>query len=394
MKFKHYLLILFMILSLFLFSFLFYSNNNSKLYSEKLLKQANVKIDGENSSDIIVHNENLYPVVMQYGSLGLGEAYMNGWWDSPELDQFFYKILSADLKPKINMSFFLNYIKSILFNFQSKDRAFQVGEQHYDLSNDLFKNMLDSKMIYSCAYWKNANNLEKAQDDKLDLICKKLYLKPGMKILDIGCGWGGFAYYAAKNYSVEVVGLTISKEQAEYAREYCKGLPVTILLKDYRDLNEIFDRIVSVGMFEHVGCKNYKEFLQISSSCLKDDGLFLLHTIGNDFSNCVGDPWLDKYIFPNGVLPSIAQIGTAIENLFVMEDWHNFGADYDKTLMVWYNNFNKNWDKIKSNHNEKFYRMWKYYLLSCAGLFRARKAQLWQIILSKNGVPGGYVSLR
>ena len=257
-------------------------------------------------------------------------------------------------------------------------------------------------MIYSCGYWKEAQNLDDAQLAKLDLICKKLYLKPGMKILDIGCGWGGFCKYAAENYDVEVYGITVSKEQVLLGNEQCKGLKVKILLKDYRELDaeallgagNLFDRIVSVGMIEHVGYKNFRTFMKTVHRSLRKDGLFLLHTIGSNKSVLLTDPWVDKYIFPNSMLPSIKQLGASFENLFVMEDWHSFGHYYDKTLMAWFDNFQQAWADLKSKYDERFYRMWKYYLLSCAGSFRASKDQLWQIVLSKNGVPEGYRSIR
>ena len=289
-------------------------------------------------------------------------------------------------------------LKSKLFNLQSKARAFEVGEKHYDIGNDLYRAMLDKRMTYTCGYWKNAKTLDKAQEDKLDLVCKKINLKPGMKVLDIGCGWGSFAKFAAEKYKVKVVGITISKEQVKLGNEICKGLPVEIRFEDYRDLNEKFDRIVSLGMFEHVGPKNYREYMEIVSRCLKDGGLFLLHTIGSAEIIKALNAWIIKYIFPNGVVPSMENIVKSIDRLFVMEDWHNFGAYYDKTLMAWYSNFVKGWPKLHKEHSEKyddrFYRMWTYYLLSCAGGFRARKIQLWQIVLSKNGVPGGYKSFR
>ncbi len=373
-----------------------YAHANPKALAEKVLALADIKINGSRPWDITVHNNNLYARILSEGSLGLGESYMDGWWDVPALDQFFYKLLHAQLDkhwPK-NLASALTVLKSKIINMQSKARAFQVGEQHYDLGDDLFKTMLDSRMLYSCAYWKNADCLEKAQEHKIDLICQKLQLKPGMKVLDIGCGWGGLAKHAAQKYGAQVVGVTISKEQANTAQKSVAGLPVEIRLRDYRDVNEKFDRIVSVGMFEHVGYKNYDTFMKSAHRLLKDDGLMLLHTIGSNGSQTMGDDWLNKYIFPNGMLPSIQQIAAATEGLFVMEDWHNFGSDYDKTLIAWFGNFEKNWNSIKSRYNERFYRMWKYYLLSCAGMFRARSTQLWQIVLSKNGEPGGYVSIR
>lgn len=369
---------------------------DSKKVIEGVLAKADIQINGDRPWDITVHNDALYDRVLAQGSLGLGESYMDGWWDVPHLDQFFYKLFrsGALLEVPYSWNTIFSVLKSKVVNLQSKARAFMVGQQHYDLGNDLYKAMLDSQMVYSCGYWKDAHDLEQAQQDKFELICRKLYLKPGMKMLDIGCGWGGLALYAAQKYGVSVVGLTVSQEQAAYAQEKAKGYPVEFRLQDYRDTQETFDRIVSVGMFEHVGYKNYQTYIDICARLLNDDGLMLLHTIGGNVSYTTGDDWMDTYIFPNGMLPSIAQIATALEGNFVMEDWHNFGADYDKTLMAWHANFQKCWPALKNKYDERFYRMWNYYLLSCAGLFRARAIQLWQIVLSKHGVLGGYQSIR
>lgn len=238
-------------------------------------------------------------------------------------------------------------------------------------------------MNYTCGYWKDVVTLEEAQIAKLDLTCRKLLLEPGMRLLDIGCGWGGLAKYAAENYGVKVVGITISKQQYELATERCKNLPVEIRFQDYRDVNEKFDRIASLGMFEHVGYLNYRKYMQIVHQCLADDGLFLLHTIGSNESTTQAMPWIAKYIFPNGMLPSITQIGKATEKLFIMEDWQNLGIDYYKTLLAWHQNFNAHWSSLKANYDEKFFRMWNYYLLSCAGGFNTRMLQLWQIVFSK-----------
>lgn len=364
---------------------------------QDILTLAGVEINGSNPWDITVHNDEFYRKVLTEGELGIGESYMDNWWDAGKVDELIFKIVNARLEEKVRLKFsiILKILSDRLVNLQSKRRAFIIGEKHYDLGNDLFSFMLDKRMNYSCAYWKDADNLEKAQEDKLELICRKIYLTPGMRILDIGCGWGAFGKYAAERYNAEVVGITVSKEQVALGRKLCEGLPVEFRLMDYRDLDEKFDRIVSVGMIEHVGYKNYRTFFEIARKCLKDNGLFLLQTIGNIKSEKSIDPWTDKYIFPNGILPSVAQLGKAIEKLFVMEDWHNFGKDYDLTLMAWYENFEKNWDKIKYNYSDRLFRMWKYFLLSAAGSFRTGiRNQLWQIVLSKKGVPGGYLSLR
>ena len=358
---------------------------------------AEIEINGSNPWDIKVLNERFYKRAVTEVELGLGESYMDGWWDVDKLDEMIYRIVRADLQNKVkhNYKVALQLAGFWLINMQSRQRAFMIGERHYDLGNDLFRKMLDKRMNYSCAYWKDAKTLDEAQENKLDLICKKLILEPGMRVLDIGCGWGAFGKYAAEKYGVEVVGITVSKEQVALGKELCKGLPVEFRLQDYREVNEKFDKIVSVGMIEHVGYRNYRQYFETAKRNLKDDGLFLLHTIGDIRSLKSIDAWTHKYIFPNGMLPSIAQLGKAIEGLFVMEDWHNFGADYDKTLMAWYENFEANWKLIKSNYDDRFYKMWKYFLLSSAGAFRARsKNQLWQIVLSKNGILGGYNSLR
>lgn len=362
----------------------------------KLLSLAGIEIGGDNPWDIKVNNDDFYSRVMVWGSLGLGESYMDGWWDCDQLDEFFYRILVTDIENQVKHNWVLlaNAMRARVFNLQSKKKAFHIGEQHYDIGNDLFIHMLDKRMTYSCGYWQDASSLDEAQEHKLDLICRKMRLQSGMKILDVGCGWGSLVKYAAEKYHVEVVGVTVSREQVELAQTLCKGLPVEIRLQGYRDVIDKFDRIVSVGMIEHVGYKNYRTFMEVMHRCLKDGGLFLLHTIGSNQSRTSVDPWINRYIFPNGMLPSIKQLGDSIEGLFVMEDWHSFGADYDKTLMAWYRKFENSWDILKSNYGERFHRMWRYYLLSCAGSFRARKNQLWQVVLSKDGVPRGYQSFR
>jgi len=364
--------------------------------AEKLLSLAGIEINGNNPWDLKVNNEGFYQRVLTRGSLGLGESYMDGWWDCGRLDEFFCRILRAQIQNKVKEDRLLLFkvLLARTINLQSKRRAFQIGERHYDLGNDLYESMLDKRMVYTCAYWEGAETLDEAQEKKLDLVCRKIGLQPGMKVLDIGCGWGSFAKYAAEKYKAEVTGITVSREQVELGERLCKGLPVEIRFQDYRDVTGDFDSIVSLGMFEHVGYKNYRTYMRVVNRCLKDDGLFLLQTIGGNESSVNTEPWIDKYIFPNSLIPSIKQIGDAAEGLFVMEDWHNFSAHYDKTLMAWYRNFDTNWHKIKSNYDERFYRMWKYYLLSCAGSFRARKNQVWQIVFSKRGVSGGYKSIR
>ena len=357
----------------------------------ELLDMADIKISGTRPWDMQVHNEQLYQRLITAGSLGLGEGYMDGWWDAEQVDQLICNILSTDIESRIKpYKILILSLRARVTNLQALKRAFQVAEKHYDIGNRLFEIMLDRRMTYTCGYWRAATDLDSAQEDKLDLVCKKINLQQGQHILDIGCGWGSFAKFAAENYGARVTGITVSKEQAELAKENCKGLPVEIRVQDYRLVDEKFDHIISLGMFEHVGNKNYRVYFEMANKCLKDEGLFLLHTIGMLVSRSTPNPWIHKYIFPNGQLPSMALISRAVENLFLIEDVHNFGAYYDKTLMSWFENFDAGWDEIKKDYSERFYRMWKYYLLSCAGAFRARDIQLWQLVLSKHGVPGGY----
>jgi len=361
-----------------------------------ILAPSGITLNGENPWDIRVNEGKFYRRVLSGGSLGLGESYMDGWWECGRLDEFFARLLPTAPEEKIkkNLRLLARVLAAKVMNSGRRSKAFQIGEKHYDRGNELFKHMLDRRMVYSCAYWKEARDLNEAQEAKLDLICRKLRLKPGDKVLDIGCGWGSFARHAAENYEAEVVGITVSKEQVFLGRELCRGLPVEISLEDYRDIKGKFDHVVSVGMFEHVGYKNHRTYMRKVHDCLKDKGLFLLHTIGTDVSRIAGDPWTATYIFPNSLVPSMKQVSAAIEDLFVIEDVDNLGRYYDATLMAWFNNFDGNWDKLKGLYDERFYRMWKYYLLSAAGAFRSRCLQVWQIVLSKKAAPGGYEPVR
>lgn len=358
---------------------------------ENLFAPAEIAVNGSRPWDITVHNRDLFRRLLAEGSLGLGESYMDGWWDCDRIDQLVCRLFSAGIDRKVKT---LRMVSASLMarfiNRQSPTRSLCVGRHHYDIGNDLYERMLDSRMVYSCACWKESDSLDAAQERKLDLVCRKIHLEAGMKLLDIGCGWGGMAGFAADRYGVQVVGVTISREQALLARERCRGLPVDIRFQDYRELDETFDRIVSIGMFEHVGHKNYRTFMAVVERCLRDGGIFLLHTIGGNESVTTTDPWIERYIFPNGMLPSAVQISAAIEGLFILEGWQNFGPDYDRTLMAWWRRFEDAWPEISNRYGERFHRMWRYYLLSCAGAFRSRANQLWQIVLAKDGFDGCY----
>jgi cyclopropane-fatty-acyl-phospholipid synthase len=366
-------------------------NSHLQRAAADLLGHAGIQINGNNPWDMQLKRPGVPERAFSQGNLGLGEAYMDGAWDAEALDEFFARLLATRLTNNIQPLRLLGHaLMAKYLNRQNIKRAKKVGEVHYDLGNDFYTAMLDSRLTYTCGYWETATNLEEAQEAKLDLICRKLQLKPGMRVLDIGCGWGSFMSYAAQHYGVQAVGVSISKEQVAWAQQRYEGLPLEFRLQDYREVDERFDAIVSIGMFEHVGRKNYRTYMEMAHRCLNQGGLFLLHTIGKNLRKSVPDPWIDKYIFPNGDLPSVGQIGDALDDLFVVEDLHNFGADYDKTLMAWHANFEAAWPRFEKSLGTRFYRMWRYYLLSCAGAFRARDIQLWQWVLSKEGVRDGY----
>ena len=372
-----------------------------------LFHEAGVWPDGDRAGgaaaiDPRVHDERFWRRVLAQGSLGLGEAYMDGWWDVEDLDGMLCRLLEAGVDRRVQgIGAAWDALRARVSNLQSRTRSFEVGERHYDLGNDLYRAMLGKRMVYSCAYWRDAGDLDAAQEAKLDLVCRKLGLRPGMRVLDIGSGWGEALKYAAQRYGVQGVGVTVSREQADYARESCAGLPVEIRLQDYRELDARdggFDRIFSLGMFEHVGVRNYPTYFEVARRCLAydapDGGLFLLHTIGGNTSVKHTDPWIARHIFPNSMIPSSKQIASAVEGQFIIEDWHNFGADYDRTLQAWRENIERSWTSLPSRYDERFRRMWRFYLGGAMAAFRARHLQLWQVVLSPDGVPGGYVAPR
>ncbi len=371
------------------------TTDTGRSFLEPLLARADVRIDGDRPWDMRVNNPALFDRILAEGSLGLGDAYVEGWWDCDALDGLFDRVLRARLDERlpIRLKHVAHILRVKMFNQQTRKKATVVAKKHYDIGNDFYAAMLDPYKQYSCGYFEGTDDLAQAEKNKMELIARKLDLRPGDRVLDIGCGWGGLAKYLAETRGCHVTGLNISDEQIAFARDFTKGLPVDIVKCDYRDMEGQFDKIVSVGMFEHVGAKNYDAYMKKARELLKDDGLFLLHTIGG-ITGSGDDPWIHEHIFPNSALPVQADIAAAFGPRFVLEDWHNFGAHYDKTLMAWHRNFTEAWPRFRDAYGDAFERMWRYYLLSCAGSFRARKIELWQLVFSPHGVPGGYASVR
>lgn len=362
---------------------------------KKLFAKADIEINGDKPWDMQVRNPKLWSALLFKGSLGLGEAYMQGWYEVEDLSEFFYRIARFILpdysQPTLRKTTLA--LLTRIFNTQSIKKSFKVGK-HYDIGNTLYEKMLGESMAYTCAYWKNASTLDEAQINKFRLIADKLQLKPGMRVLDVGCGFGSAMAFFAKQYKVEVHGITISKEQAKYIEQKYNNLSISVKVQDYRLTQGKFDRIYSVGMFEHVGYKNYQTYMQNIRRLLKNDGLMLLHTIGSDVSVKTTNAWIEKYIFPNSMLPSLSQISMSAETEFIIEDVQNFGHDYYKTLIQWHKNFTHHWPALAKKYEPTFYRMWQYYLLSCAGFFKAREMQLFQIVFSTKTFEKRYDSTR
>lgn len=364
------------------------------------LARAGVTLDGPEEWDPQVRDHRLFDRLSRAGMVGLGDAYVDGWWECRAIDQLFDRALRADVPAEFRMlpAVFVNQARERLLNLQTRRRAGWNGRAHYNLGNDLFEAMLDRRLTYSCAFWGEGDDLHAAQERKLELVCRKLGLGPGMRVLDVGCGWGSFVGYAAERHGCSCVGITISEEQASYATARYARLPVEVRVQDYRDVSERFDRVVSIGMFEHVGPKNYAAYFRAVKRSLREDGLALIHFFATQrpWPNRVDSEvlWITRRIFPGIVVPTLGQVGRAIDSKFVLEDLHNFGRHYDPTLLAWVSNFKANWETIRANYDERFYRMWRYYLLSCAGAFRSRKYQVWQLVLSPRGVPGGYERVR
>jgi len=354
------------------------------------LTGAGITIGGDAPWDVKITDDRLFQRVLRDGTLGVGESFVDGWWDCDALDQMIDKVVRANLPGTLGKSWVLvaQTVRAKLFNRQAA-RAFEVGERHYDVGNDLYRAMLGPRMMYTCAYFHGAGaaNLDAAQDAKLDLVCRKIGARPGMRVLELGCGWAGFASFAAEHYGARVVGYTVSREQVAWAKQHYGHLDIDIRHDDYRNATGTYDAVVSIGLMEHVGWKNYRAYMELVDRLLAPGGVAFIHTIGANAARSHIDPWFHKYIFPNAVIPTLARLASAMEGILIPEDVHNIGEDYDRTLMAWWHKFDAAWPTLRARYGEPFYRRWKYYLLACAGAFRARSQQLYQIVMTRPGTP-------
>lgn len=353
-----------------------------------LLAEAGITVNGSEPYDIQVHDQRAFSRVATYGRLGAGESYTVGWWDCSRLDEAVSRLacIRSPLASVGHRVLAIAALSGMLRNLQTRRASQRNASSIYDVSNDLYEAMLGRTMAYTCGYWSQARTLDEAQDAKHDLICRKLDFKPGMRLLDIGCGWGGLLAHAREHYGVIATGITLARAQAEYVAS--RWPDIEVMVCDYRDLaGRVFDRVTSVGVIEHVGYKNYRTFFRRVREVLAHDGMYLLQTIGANRRVHSVDPWMRRYIFPGGQLPSMTWLTQALESVFTLEDWHPFGADYDKTLLAWHQNFLEAWSRLQHRYDDRVRRMWEYYLLTCAGMFRARQLNLWQLVLApKHGL--------
>jgi cyclopropane-fatty-acyl-phospholipid synthase len=351
-----------------------------------LLEAADIRVGGNRRHDIRVHDRSFYQRVLREGRLGLGESYVDGHWDTDALDEFTARMIRAGVtQPLPSWRNTIHLAAARVWNLQSTVRARRSVQRHYDLGNDLYRAMLGETLVYTCAYWKWAVDLDEAQRSKLDLVCRKLGLGPGMRVLELGCGWGAFARHAAATYGAHVTGYTVSREQHALGTKLCRGLPVELHLADYRTATGTYDAVVSIGLLEHVGPKNHRLYMETVDRCLRLRGVAFVHTIGSNRSQLLIDEWFHRHVFPNAAIPSLAQISTAMDGLFVAEDVHNIGPHYDLTLLAWARNFERAWPDLRAQYGERFRRIWRYYLLTSAGAFRARFMQLYQIVMTRPG---------
>lgn len=363
---------------------------------------ADIRFDGQRPWDLQVHDSQFFGELVRRGSLALGEGYVAGQWDCDQLDELINRLLRVRANQPLSLrgaiSAAVERLRDQLINPQSLARAFRVGRQHYDIDHRVYAATLDRRLVYSCGHWQEASSLEEAQLQKLERICRKLQMQPGQRLLDVGCGWGSLAAHAAEHHGVRVTAITVSAAQYLWVREHYGHLPIQVELCDYRSLPGLlrgrFERIASVGMFEHVGQRNHPCFFRCMQQLMEADGLLLLHTIGHAGPRGGTDPWIDAYVFPGGRLPSATEVCRASAPHLRLEDWENFGGDYVRTLLAWWQNFQARWPELQGHLGEKFYRFWRYYLLSCAGYFRSGQGQVWQLVMSRPESSRVYRSLR
>lgn len=342
-----------------------------------------------------LHDESLVRRILLNPDLGIGEGYMEGSFtiDDDDLHGFLALAVrnsqNAWRHPLHRFLWKLRYLSRVARQYNPAGRARRRVAHHYDLSGELYDLFLDSDKQYSCAYFRSPDDtLEQAQAQKKAHIAGKLRIEPGMRVLDIGCGWGGLALTLARDYGARVLGVTLSEEQHEVANERARaaglGNRAQFRLMDYREVEGTFDRVVSVGMFEHVGAPHYREYFRTVREKLTEDGIALIHTIGRSTPPGANSPWIEKYIFPGGYIPALSEIMTAVEKEdFISQDIEVWRLHYAQTLRHWHDRFVANEERVREIYDDRFCRMWRYYLVACEQTFRCNRQVVFQLQLAR-----------
>lgn len=370
------------------------------------LEKAGIAIGGPNDFDIHVNDDRFYEMFFKDRTVGAGEAYTEGFWDVKDLKLLAEKIF---LSGKLDHQYgFLNNLIYQLNKAQGKLKALFDIKKTYDHNIELYRAMLDKRLLYTCAYWNNIDysvaNLDLAQEQKLELVCQKLGLHQqpkGQSILDYGCGFAGFAKYAHEKYGAKVVGITISKLQYKVAKEICKGLPIEIRFQDYRDIpkGELYDHLVALGIIEHITVKNAREFILNAKSHLKNekyqDNRFVLHGMFTNGTEHRIDPWMEKYIFPGAEIFTFKHLFDMIHGVFYCQDFHPFGPDYSLTADAWYQRLEMNYGNLlPSEQNNEFMRTFEFYLKTASASFLTQRNNLMQMVLTHGPVINGLEPVR
>jgi len=358
------------------------------------LTRAGVTVNGPNPWDIRVLDNRLFRRVVGTRELGFGDSYVEGWWECDRIDELVTRILRTGIKRILppGISGLTLAARSVITNTQGSERAGDNATAHYGQHDALLRLILGEPLVYSCADWRDATDLADAQHAKIDRLASKLQLRPGMRVLDIGCGWGATADYLSTRHGVIVVGITPVAAQATHAARHHRHSDVSFVTTDFSNFTspKPFDRIYSVGMVEHVGPKNLKPFFRHCQDLLVDDGIMFHQTIGRRTPRASTDAWIDRRIFPGGAIPSVQQLSRAWSAGWVLEDFENLGPDYDRTLMAWLGLLEGKKDQVLDQFGEEMYRTFRFYFQYCAGAFRARELQLWQLVLTKHPAPYQY----
>ncbi len=353
---------------------------------ERALRRADVRIDGDRPHDIRVLDPRFYGDVLRRGSLGFGECYVRRWWDADDVEELAFRLIRSGVYSLSSAVPGLpRDLRDMFANQQTRRLATRVADEHYSMGNDVFFAFLGGVRNYSCGIFDGDADLDAAQTRKLAKISSLLDLRPGERLLDVGGGWGELSRHAAAAHGCEVTHVNLSDEQIRHASALCTDLSVRVEKRDWRDVEGRFDKIAVIAMLTHVGPKNYRRFMQRMHDRLEPGGLMLIETVGTRHAAVRCEAWLDKYIFPGGVVPTRRQILGAADGLFDETRFESSGEHYVQTLRCWQENFERNWTDLSSRYDEERRRIFNYFFQSIGGAFRAGYVDHWHILLRRTG---------